>query len=488
LTGNAFTKAGYTFAGWNTVAGGGGTAYANSASYPFTASTTLYAQWTINQYTVTFDANTGTGTMAAQTANYNAATALTGNAFTKAGYTFAGWNTVAGGGGTAYANSASYPFTASTTLYAQWTAIPTIGVTYNGNTSTGGAVPTDAGSYVNGATVTVLGNTGALVKAGYTFAGWNTLANGTGTAQAAASTFAMGSAAVTLYAQWTLTPVEPATRPIPSVIPPPIVLGVGSNQLAPLNLNSGDGPAMTNCLLDQLRNLVGANAVYQGQTVDGGGRIGQTGLLVSFYALEATANTTYGFGGPGVYLRTSNPLNVVTSCGTFTTTPAVYNLSEWGAFLYAMGLSAHFDTQGVMTVVVGGTTYVARPDYSVTQVDPGTLTGTPRLVTGSDGLMRFTDSAGNVQILYPAFIDPETLGSQVAQAVGGATTLIQSDGTALVTLWNGQKFVLTPDMTLGTVPPEQLGAGWWQDGPDHYRYRNSSFSPTSQGFTVRAVP
>jgi hypothetical protein len=113
---------GYSFAGWNTVAGGGGTAYANAASYPFTTSTTLYAQWTINSYTVTFNANTGTGTMAAQTVNYNVATALTSNAFTKVGYTFAGWNTVAVGGGTAYANNASYPFTSSTTLYAQWTA------------------------------------------------------------------------------------------------------------------------------------------------------------------------------------------------------------------------------------------------------------------------------------------------------------------------------------------------------------------------------
>ncbi len=238
---------------------------------------------------------------------------------------------------------------------------------------------------------------------------------------------------------------------------------------------------MTTCLRDQLRSAIGANAVYQGQTVDGGARMGQTGLVISFDPLEATTSTYYGLGqGAGIYLRTSNPLTVVTSCGTFTTTPAVFNLTEWGSFLNGMGLAAQFNAQGVMTVVVGGTTYVARPDYSVTQGDPGS----PRLVTGSDGLMRFIDSAGNTQILYPAFIDPEILGNQVAQAVGGYT-VIQTDGTALVTLLSGQKFLLTPDMTLGTVPPEQFAAGWWQDGPNHYRYRNSSFSATSQGFTVR---
>ncbi len=278
--------------------------------------------------------------------------------------------------------------------------------------------------------------------------------------------------------------VTPPANPIPTVIPPPSLAGVGGNQLTPLNLSSGDGPAMTTCLRDQLRSVIGANAEFQSQASDGSARIGQPGLVVSFYALDATTSTSNGLGqGAGIYLRGSNPLNVVTSCGTFTTVPALYNLTEWGAFLNGMGLSAQFNAQGVMTVLVGGTTYVARPDYSVTQGTPGT----PGLVTGSDGLMRFTDSAGNTQILYPAFIDPEILVNQVTQAVGGYT-VIQTDGTALVTLFNGQKFVLIPDMTLGTVPPEQFAAGWWQDGPNHYRYRSSSFSPTSQGFTVRAVP
>ena len=62
-------------------------------------------------------------------------------------------------------------------------------------------------------------------------------------------------------------------------------------------------------------------------------------------------------------------------------------------------------------------------------------------------------------------------------------TVIQTDGTALLTLFGGQQFVLTPDLALGSVPPGTLTV-WWQDGPNHYRYRNSSFSNTSQGFTV----
>lgn len=70
--------------------------------------------------TVTFDANGGSGTTAAQSAS--SATALTANGFTRANYTFNGWNTAADGTGTAYADGASYPFSSSTTLYAQWKA------------------------------------------------------------------------------------------------------------------------------------------------------------------------------------------------------------------------------------------------------------------------------------------------------------------------------------------------------------------------------
>src|SRR6185312_4337363 len=97
---------GYTFSGWNTAANGSGTAYADSASYPFTADVTLFAQWTaLPNHTVTFDNNGGAGSMADEV--HNIATPLTADTFTRLGYTFTGWNTAANGSGTAYADSAS---------------------------------------------------------------------------------------------------------------------------------------------------------------------------------------------------------------------------------------------------------------------------------------------------------------------------------------------------------------------------------------------
>ena len=206
LTANSFSKAGYTFNNWNTAANGTGTAYANSASYAFTVNVTLYAQWTaLANKSVTFNANSGTGTMSAQSTNV--ATNLTANSFTRSGYTFNNWNTAANGTGTAYANSASYAFTVNVTLYAQWAALPitpdTYSVIYSGNGSTGGNVPIDGNTYAQGSSVTVLGS-GSLSKTGSTFAGWNTAANGNGAAYAAAASFSMGSTAVTLYAKWTV--------------------------------------------------------------------------------------------------------------------------------------------------------------------------------------------------------------------------------------------------------------------------------------------
>jgi uncharacterized repeat protein (TIGR02543 family) len=83
------------------------------------------------------------------------------------------------------------------------TVSSTLKVTYNANGATSGSVPTDATSYTSGATVTVKGNSGNLAKTGYTFAGWNTKADGTGTTYAAGTGTFTISSNTTLYAKWT---------------------------------------------------------------------------------------------------------------------------------------------------------------------------------------------------------------------------------------------------------------------------------------------
>ncbi|MGA7834586.1 MAG: InlB B-repeat-containing protein [Acidimicrobiales bacterium] len=125
LTPVHFTRARYTFVGWNTKPNGSGASYAEGATYSFTSSITLFAQWKKippkpkpPTYTVTFVANGGTGTMAAERGR--APAALDSLAFTRKGYAFTHWNTKPNGSGNDYANRASYSFSASMTLYAQW--------------------------------------------------------------------------------------------------------------------------------------------------------------------------------------------------------------------------------------------------------------------------------------------------------------------------------------------------------------------------------
>jgi large repetitive protein len=123
---------------------------------------TLYAQWTaLPNHTVSFNTNGGSGSMSNQTANV--ATNLTANSFTRTGYTFAGWNTLAGGGGTAYVDQASYAFAADVTLYAQWTAnVPTVtGISPNAGPLAGGTSLTITGSNFTGATSVTIGGTAA---------------------------------------------------------------------------------------------------------------------------------------------------------------------------------------------------------------------------------------------------------------------------------------------------------------------------------------
>lgn len=74
-------------------------------------------------YTVSYNANTGTGAPSSQTKVENVPLTLTTDVPTKTGYRFVGWNTNSSGTGTSYASGATYSANANVTLYAQWQEI-----------------------------------------------------------------------------------------------------------------------------------------------------------------------------------------------------------------------------------------------------------------------------------------------------------------------------------------------------------------------------
>lgn len=133
----AISRTGYTFAGWNTNSSGTGTNYNASGSYTANSGATLYAKWTANKYTVSYNNNGGIGTIASQTKTYGTALTLSNNpnkAMTKTDTlngavreylikSTGGWNTKADGTGTAFnlgGSMGANAITANTTLYAQW--------------------------------------------------------------------------------------------------------------------------------------------------------------------------------------------------------------------------------------------------------------------------------------------------------------------------------------------------------------------------------
>ena len=144
LKSNTFTKEGYLFTGWNTEANGTGTSYTNNQSVQKLsdqngATINLFAQWSPITYSVHFDANGGTGTMADQSFTYDVTQVLTSNSYTKDGATFTGWNTAADGSGTSYTDGqqvSNWTITngAIFNLYAQWNVEDTsLVVTLNRN-------------------------------------------------------------------------------------------------------------------------------------------------------------------------------------------------------------------------------------------------------------------------------------------------------------------------------------------------------------------
>lgn len=168
---------------------------------------TLYAKWQEIIYHVTYEGNGSTGgstpTDGTNYSNGDTATVL-GNtgSLIRTGYTFDGWNTAANGSGTDYTGGDTFDITTSdVTLYGKWTPVDYT-VTYHGNTNTGGSVPTDGNTYNITDTVTVLGNTGTLVKNKYNFSGWNTLPNGNGRTYNKGDILQIEDNNIILYAKW----------------------------------------------------------------------------------------------------------------------------------------------------------------------------------------------------------------------------------------------------------------------------------------------
>lgn len=178
-------RAGYTFDGW----------YSDpELTQKYTpdevnSSFTLYAKWTINQYTVTYDTN-GYSVPPAKTADYG--TTYTLPVPTRINFTFEGWYTTSFYSEASKITSEYYTVPANDiTLYAKWASV--FAVTYD--TNGGAEIPAYSG--LPGVAYTLP----TPVKSGFIFDGWYTTATfAEGTKCSASYPFPWEN--ITLYAKW----------------------------------------------------------------------------------------------------------------------------------------------------------------------------------------------------------------------------------------------------------------------------------------------
>ena len=149
-------------------------------------------------YTVQYNSNGGSGTIASDTKTYNVALTLPSSGFTKTGYHMTGWrkDSTSGEG---YALGGSYTGNADATFYAAWT-LNEYYVRFNANGGTG-SMSNETFTYGQSKALTA----NAFTKSGYRFAGWATSPDGDVVytdGETVSNLTGEDSATVDLYAVW----------------------------------------------------------------------------------------------------------------------------------------------------------------------------------------------------------------------------------------------------------------------------------------------
>lgn len=150
------------------------------------------------QYSITYNANGGSGYTAPSTFTYGSSTTVSYNGFTApSGMHFVGWKD---GNGNSYAVGASYSTAANLTLYAQW-AWNTYTVSYNGNSPDGTSVTNLPGAQTKTHGTALTLSSAEPSCEGFVFSHWNTAADDSGTSYAPGASFNTNANTV-LYAIW----------------------------------------------------------------------------------------------------------------------------------------------------------------------------------------------------------------------------------------------------------------------------------------------
>lgn len=192
ITSPTIEKSGYNIIGWNENSNANTPTWNVSESKSVSKNSTYYPIVSIIKYTITYNANGGSGAPSSQTKNHGVNITLSSTIPTRSGYAFTGWNTNKNGTGTSYAKGATYSTDATVTLYAQW-KVSNYTLTYD--TQGGTSVPSQT---VNAGSSTKVTST-KPTKAGNKFNHWNTKKDDSGDSYKSGDSIVLNSN-ITLYA------------------------------------------------------------------------------------------------------------------------------------------------------------------------------------------------------------------------------------------------------------------------------------------------
>lgn len=425
------TMTGYSFNGWWTANTGGTKVGNGGAAYTPTGNVTLYARWTANTYTVSYNMNGGTGSIASQTKTYGVNLTLSSTkptrASTSAGsytvtynanggtvgsasasatrttsYAFSKWNTASNGSGTSYESGGTYATNAAATLYAQW----------NSSTSTAAVtLPTPA-------------------RTGYNFTGWYTAATGGSKAGNAGASYTPSSN-ITLYAQWSA-----ASASLSTVTNPVACDGATNNFKATwspvgncrykITVTCGNATAVSSA-------VTAANASEAYVTIPTTWYSTSNGPMKNSETATATCTlTTYqndGVTAIGTSSKTftvSVPTGVKPTLGTLSKSSSSDNgkVASWGTSVFVQGYSKVTLTLSVSDLHgASGVSSVRFYGPGIDQTVSSTTSPASAVVTSAGTLTYYADcydtrgrkSTTSTTVTFQAYAQPTIYGIAVAR-------------------------------------------------------------------------
>ena len=190
------TREYYHFLGWFTEANGGTQVTPDTV---LTEDTTVYAHWQIYTYTISYNANGGSGAPGSQIKTHGINLTLSSIKPTRSNYTFLGWSTSSSATSSTYSASATFTVNADTTLYAVWKT-NTYTITYHAN---GGSGAPSVQSYTYSPSGTINLSSTKPTRSGYVFLGWSLSSTASSASYSSGQAWKRSNASnYVLYAVW----------------------------------------------------------------------------------------------------------------------------------------------------------------------------------------------------------------------------------------------------------------------------------------------